>query len=58
MPDVKLKPQVYKDPRPKEFFDHFHELVRTREPEAKVWETVRVLTVLWSLVGFRARGFG
>ncbi len=58
MPDVKLKPQVYKDPRPKEFFDHFHELVRSREPEARVWETTRVLTVLWSLLGFRARAFG
>ena len=30
MPDVELKPQVYKDPRPKEYFDHFHELVRSR----------------------------
>lgn len=58
MPDVQLKPQVYKDPRPKEFFDHFHELVRSREPEARVYETVRVFTVLWSLLGFRARGFG
>jgi 1-acyl-sn-glycerol-3-phosphate acyltransferase len=58
MPDVELKPQVYKDPRPKEFFDHYHELVRSEEPEAKVYETTRVLTVLWSLLGFRARAFG
>ena len=29
MPDVELKPQVYKDPRPKEYFDQFHELVRS-----------------------------
>jgi 1-acyl-sn-glycerol-3-phosphate acyltransferase len=58
MTDIQLKPQVYKDPRPKEFFDHYHELVRSREPEAKVWETTRVLTVLWSLLGFRARAFG
>jgi 1-acyl-sn-glycerol-3-phosphate acyltransferase len=58
MPDVELKPQVYKDPRPKEYFDHFHELVRNHEPEAKVYEVVRVATVLWALAAFRARGFG
>jgi 1-acyl-sn-glycerol-3-phosphate acyltransferase len=57
MPDVELKPQVYKDPRPKEYFDQFHELVRTREPEAKVYEVVRVTTVLWALIAFRARGY-
>jgi 1-acyl-sn-glycerol-3-phosphate acyltransferase len=42
VPDVDLKPQVYKDPRPKEFFDQFHERVREREPE-------------WA---YRARAFG
>ncbi len=58
MPDVELKPQIYKDPRPKEHFDHFHELVRSHEPEAKVYEPTRVLTVLWALSAFRARGLG
>jgi 1-acyl-sn-glycerol-3-phosphate acyltransferase len=58
VPDVELKPQVYKDPRPKEYFDHFHELVRSEEPEAKVYETTRVLTVLHALITFRARGLG
>src|SRR5207248_4206407 len=58
MADVELKPQVYKDPRPKEYFDHFHELVRSREPEAKVYEVVRTVTVLWALIAFRARGLG
>jgi 1-acyl-sn-glycerol-3-phosphate acyltransferase len=58
MSDVELKPQVYKDPRPKEYFDHFHELVRSHEPEAKVYEIVRVLTVLHALITFRARGLG
>src|SRR5436305_1547060 len=58
MPDVELKPQVYKDPRPKEYFDHFHGLVRTRPPEAKVYEIVRIATVLWALGAFRARGYG
>jgi 1-acyl-sn-glycerol-3-phosphate acyltransferase len=56
MPDVELKPQVYKDPRPEEFFDHYHALVRGHEPEAKVYEPVRVATVLWALTAFRARG--
>src|SRR5947199_2611046 len=58
MPDVELKPQVYKDPRPKEHFDRFHQLVRSEEPETKVYEVVRVATVLWALIAFRARGLG
>src|SRR5437764_4368597 len=58
MPDVELKPQVYKDPRPKEYFDRFHELVRSEEPEAKVYEVTRVATALHALITFRARGLG
>src|SRR5436305_2372366 len=57
MPDVELKPQVYKDPRPKEFFDPFHQRVRDHQPEA-IYEVVRMSTVLHSLISFRARGFG
>jgi 1-acyl-sn-glycerol-3-phosphate acyltransferase len=56
MTDVEIKPQRYKDPRPPEYFDCFHERVRTREPEAKVYEVVRTLTVLYALTVFRARG--
>jgi 1-acyl-sn-glycerol-3-phosphate acyltransferase len=56
VPDVELKPQVYKDPRPKEYFDHFHELVRSEEPETRVYEVTRVLTTLHALITFRARG--
>jgi len=56
MTDVEIKPQRYKDPRPKEYFDRFHERVRNREPEAKVYEVVRILTVLYALSVFRARG--
>jgi 1-acyl-sn-glycerol-3-phosphate acyltransferase len=56
VPDVELKPQIYKDPRPKEYFDHFHELVRSEEPEARVYEVTRVLTMLHALITFRARG--
>jgi 1-acyl-sn-glycerol-3-phosphate acyltransferase len=57
MPDVELKPQVYKDPRPKEYFEQFHERVRTREPEP-VYEVVRAVTMLHALITFRARAFG
>jgi len=56
MPNVKIKPQVYKDPRPKEYFDRFHELVRSRPPESRVYETVRVFTELNALLVYRARG--
>src|SRR6201996_7602643 len=58
MPDVELKPQVYKDPRPKEDFDRYHAIVRDHEPEARVYEVVRVATVVWALLGYRARGYG
>jgi 1-acyl-sn-glycerol-3-phosphate acyltransferase len=57
MADVEIKPQVYKDPRPKEYFDPFHARVRDHEPEP-VYEAVRVATVLTALTLFRARGFG
>ena len=58
MPDVELRPQVYKDPRPKEAFDRYHAIVRDHEPEAKVYEPVRVGTVVWALLAHRARGYG
>ena len=58
MPDVELRPQIYKDPRPKEYFDPFHELVRSRPPESKVYETVRVFTELNALLVYRARAIG
>jgi 1-acyl-sn-glycerol-3-phosphate acyltransferase len=57
MADVEIKPQVYKDPRPKEYFDQFHARVRDHEPEP-IYEVVRVATVLHALISFRARGFG
>lgn len=55
MPRPALKPQVYKDPRPKEYFDRFHERVRTREPEP-AYEVVKAITTLLALTAFRARG--
>jgi 1-acyl-sn-glycerol-3-phosphate acyltransferase len=57
VPDVELKPQIYKDPRPKEFFDEYHERVRDHEPEP-VYELVHAVTMLWALTAYRARGFG
>ena len=50
-----MKEQVYKDPRPKEYFDRFHERSRTREPDF-VYELVRIATSLYSWGFFRARG--
>jgi 1-acyl-sn-glycerol-3-phosphate acyltransferase len=50
-----IRAQVYKDPRPKEYFDGFHERSRTRDPDW-VYELVRVATSLYSWTFFRARG--
>jgi 1-acyl-sn-glycerol-3-phosphate acyltransferase len=58
MPDVELKPQVYKDPRPKEDFDRYHAIVRDHEPESRVYEVVRIATELVALLAYRARGYG
>ena len=55
--DVELKPQVYRDPRPAEHFAPFHERVRSHEPEWKVYEVIRVVTVLNALITYRARAF-
>ena len=50
-----IKAQVYKDPRPKEFFDGFHERTRSRPPDW-VYEVVRIATSLYAWTFFRARG--
>ena len=52
-----MKAQVYKDPRPAEYFDRFHKRVREREPNW-VYELVRVITVLYGLIFFRMRCIG
>jgi len=49
-----MKEQVYKDPRPAEYFTPYHERARSREPDM-VYEVVRVLTMLWGYIAFRAR---
>ena len=55
--DVKIKPQVYRDPRPAETFDRHHARVRRQGPE---WpsELVRVITVWIAVVFFRAESSG
>jgi 1-acyl-sn-glycerol-3-phosphate acyltransferase len=51
---VSIREQVYVDPRPKEFFDRYHERSRTQQPNW-VYELVRLLTSLYSFTFFRAR---
>jgi 1-acyl-sn-glycerol-3-phosphate acyltransferase len=52
-----MRAQVYKDPRPKEYFDQFHERARTREPDW-VYDLVRLLTSIYAWTFFRARARG
>src|ERR1700755_2236461 len=49
-----MREQVYTDPRPKEYFDRFHERARTREPDS-VYDCVRVVTSLYAWTLLRAR---
>jgi len=49
---VELKEQQYKDPRPKEAFDRFHQRTRTRQPDF-IYEVVRILMSLMGWVFFR-----
>jgi len=55
MPDADLKAPVYKDERPKEYFDRFHARTRGGPPGA-TYEVVRTITVLHALATFRAQG--
>ncbi|HLY35588.1 MAG TPA: lysophospholipid acyltransferase family protein [Candidatus Limnocylindria bacterium] len=57
MADVQLKPQVYKDPRPKEYFDRFHARARGG-PAGGTYEPVRSVVVPYALLFFRARAIG
>jgi 1-acyl-sn-glycerol-3-phosphate acyltransferase len=52
-----MRAQVYKDPRPKEYFDRFHHRARTREPDI-VYPIVKGSTWLYAKVAFRARWVG
>jgi 1-acyl-sn-glycerol-3-phosphate acyltransferase len=55
MPEI--KPQVYKDPRPAEYFTRFHERARTRGPDW-VYELARVVLTPITLLFYRARAIG
>ena len=57
MPDVELKPQVYSDPRPQEYFDPFH--ARARSGRAGwTYELTRYVLVPYMLLIFRIRALG
>jgi 1-acyl-sn-glycerol-3-phosphate acyltransferase len=49
-----MREQVYNDPRPKEYFDRFHERARTREPDW-AYDLTRVLTSLYAYTFLRVR---
>jgi 1-acyl-sn-glycerol-3-phosphate acyltransferase len=49
-----MKPQVYTDSRPKEYFDRFHDRSRTRDPDW-VYEMVRLITSLYAYTLLRTR---
>lgn len=49
-----MREQVYADPRPKEYFDRFHERARTREPDW-CYEATRLLTSLYAYTLLRTR---
>jgi 1-acyl-sn-glycerol-3-phosphate acyltransferase len=49
-----MKPQVYLDPRPPEYFERFHARARTREPDW-FYTFVRVVSYPYCLLVFRLR---
>ena len=56
MPDI--KPQVYKDPRPPEYFDRFHERARAGRQGGWVYNLVRLVLTLPTIVLYRSRAIG
>ena len=54
VPDVEIKPQKYRDERPREHFAHYHARARPRA-RGSVYEIVRIVTVLNALITYRAR---
>ena len=52
-----LKPQVYKDPRPAEYFTRFHERARSRAPDW-VYEAVRIILTPFTLLFYRTAAIG
>jgi 1-acyl-sn-glycerol-3-phosphate acyltransferase len=52
-----MKPQVYVDPRPAEYFDRFHERTRTKRPDW-VYRLAKVILTGPILAGYRFRAIG
>ena len=52
-----LKPQVYKDPRPAEYFTRFHERARTRKPDW-MYELARLILTPLTMFFYRAAAIG
>ena len=50
-----MKPQVYIDPRPAEYFDKFHQRTRTRRPDW-VYRLARLVLTFPVLTIYRFRG--
>jgi 1-acyl-sn-glycerol-3-phosphate acyltransferase len=57
MPDVELKPQRYRDSRPEEYFQPFHDRAR-RGPAGWTYELTRSVVVPYMLLAFRVRAVG
>jgi 1-acyl-sn-glycerol-3-phosphate acyltransferase len=51
-----MKPQVYKDPRPAEYFDQFHEAAR--QGVGWTYTFVRILLTIPTILLYRVRAFG
>jgi 1-acyl-sn-glycerol-3-phosphate acyltransferase len=56
MADVQMKPQVYRDSRPAEEFDHYHRRTRSRRPNW-MYEVVRLVLTPYLLGFFRTRAY-
>jgi 1-acyl-sn-glycerol-3-phosphate acyltransferase len=54
---AELKPQKYKEKRPPEYFQHFHEWTRTHKP-GWIYELVRMILTPIALILYRTRAIG
>jgi 1-acyl-sn-glycerol-3-phosphate acyltransferase len=54
---AEIKPQVYKDPRPAEYFTRFHERARSRRPDW-MYELARMVLTPVTLIFYRAAAIG
>src|SRR5919108_3004892 len=54
---AEIKPQVYKDPRPAEYFTRFHERARRRGPDA-IYDIARIVLTPPTLLLYRAAAIG